>query len=83
MHCLLELLLIGIKDITIESFSRFLRDRDRESLYKALHFFGIIVIFALGAGVGGVISARLGLGTIWLSVMLLVIAALMMTKETR
>ena len=66
-----------------ESFSRFLRDRDRESLYKALHFFGIIVIFALGAGVGGVISARLGLGTIWLSVMLLVIAALMMTKETR
>ncbi len=65
-----------------ESLSKFLRDREREQLYKALHFFGIIVIFAVGAGVGGVLSERYSLGTIWLSAMLLVISALMMTKET-
>ncbi|MBR6069820.1 MAG: DUF1275 domain-containing protein [Ruminococcus sp.] len=65
-----------------ESLSKFLRDREREALFKALHFFGIIVIFALGAGAGGVISAHYGLGTIWLSVILLVIAALMMTRKT-
>lgn len=65
-----------------ESLSKFLRDREREQLYKALHFFGIILIFAVGAGVGGVLSERWSLGTIWLSAMLLVISALMMTKET-
>lgn len=65
-----------------ESLSKFLRDREREQLYKALHFFGIIIIFAVGAGAGGVISAQYGLGTIWLSVMLLTISALMMTRES-
>ena len=60
-----------------------LNDKDKNSLFKALHFFGIIIIFALGAGVGGIISSHYGLETIWLSVILLVIAALMMTKETQ
>jgi len=46
-----------------------------------LHFFGIIVIFAIGAGIGGILSARLGIGTIWISPAILLGVALMMIKE--
>ena len=64
-----------------ESLSKFLRDRERESLYKALHFFGIIIIFAIGAGAGGVLSLHFGAETIWVSVVLLAAAALIMKKK--
>ena len=50
-------------------------------LYKALHFFGIILIFAIGAGIGGVLSVRFGIGTIWISPAILLAVALMMIKE--
>lgn len=64
-----------------ESLSRYFRNRDRESLAKALHFFGIILIFAIGAGIGGVLSNRIGIRTIWVSSVLLLGVTLMMVKE--
>ncbi len=66
-----------------ESLSRYLRTRDRQLLYKALHFFGIILIFAVGAGVGGVLSNLFGIKTIWISPVLLLIVVIMMAKESR
>ena len=65
-----------------ESLSQYIRTKEKESLRKALHFFGIILIFAIGAGIGGVISARLGFGTIWISSAILVVVALMMVKKS-
>ena len=65
-----------------ESLSRFLRDKDKEDLQKSLYFFGIILIFALGAGLGGVFSNFMGAYTIWISVGILVLAELMMIKES-
>ena len=64
-----------------ESLSRYLRNWDRESLAKALDFFGIILIFAIGAGIGGVLSNLFGVRTIWASSILLLGVALMMVKE--
>ncbi len=64
-----------------ESLSQYLRTKEKSSLFKALHFFGIILIFALGAGVGGVLSGRFGYPTIWISTAILIIVALMMIKE--
>ena len=64
-----------------ESLSRYLRDKDRQSLYKALHFFGIILIFAIGAGAGGVLSRIIGLRTIWISVLILLIVFFMMLRN--
>ena len=64
-----------------ESLSVYIRDKNRDALYKALHFFGIIIIFAIGAGVGGVLSIHFGAGTIWISVILLALAALIMKKK--
>ncbi|MBR6967498.1 MAG: DUF1275 domain-containing protein [Ruminococcus sp.] len=64
-----------------ESFSQFLRDKNRDALHKSLHFFGIILFFAVGAGFGGVVSAMLGMRTIWISVGLLLLAAIMMIQK--
>ena len=64
-----------------ESLSQYFRTKERKTLYKAMHFFGIIFIFAIGAGIGGILSARLGIGTIWISPTILIVVALMMIKE--
>ena len=61
-----------------ESLSQYIRNKDKESLRKALHFFGIILIFAIGAGVGGILSGMLGIRTIWISVAILLGVTLMM-----
>ncbi len=64
-----------------ESLSQYMRTKERASLNKALHFFGIILIFAIGAGAGGVISMHLGYETIWISSVILVIVMIMMNKD--
>ena len=64
-----------------ESLSRYLRDREPTALIKALHFFGIIFVFAVGAGLGGILSGILGIRTIWISSALLIVVILMMRKE--
>ena len=66
-----------------ESLSVFIRDRQTGALKKALHYYGIIFIFAIGAGVGGVCSLHSGLRAIWISCVLLLIVCLMMIKEHR
>ena len=44
-------------------------------------YFGIIFFFAIGAGVGGVMSLKLGITTIWVSSVLLLISFLLMFLE--
>ena len=66
-----------------ESLSQFLRNKEQASLNKALHFFGIILFFAIGAGAGGVLSNVLYTRTIWISPILLAVVAVMMIKESR
>ncbi len=66
-----------------ESLSHYLRNKDRQSLNKALHFFGIILFFAVGAGTGGILSGMLGIKTILLSPVLLALVAALMIKENR
>ena len=66
-----------------ESLSQYLRNKDKSSLSKALHFFGIILFFAIGAGVGGILSNVMDIKTIWISPFLLMAVAVMMIKESR
>ena len=66
-----------------ESLSQFLRNKEQASLTKALHFFGIILFFAIGAGAGGVLSNVLYTRTIWVSPLLLTTVIVMMIKESR
>lgn len=64
-----------------ESLSQYLRSGKQEALHKSLYFFGIILIFAIGAGTGGILSSVLGIKTIWISVVLLFFVTLIMTKK--
>ena len=64
-----------------ESLSMFIRDRQWPALHKTLHYYGIILLFAVGAGIGGVCSVHIGLKAIWVSCTLLAVAGLMMQKE--
>jgi len=64
-----------------ESLSQYLRSGKQAALHKSLYFFGIILIFAIGAGTGGVLSSVFGIKTIWISVALLFLVTLIMTKK--
>ena len=64
-----------------ESLSVYLRNHEKGALKKAMHYYGIIIIFAIGAGIGGILSIYLGYRCILISSVLLLLAFLMMRKE--
>ncbi len=66
-----------------ESLSKYMRNKDRKSLIKALHFFGIIFIFAVGAGTGGILSAMWNTKAILVSPAILAFVAILMIREER
>ena len=66
-----------------ESLSIYLREKQHGALKKAAHYYGIIFIFAIGAGVGGICSLHIGIRAIWISRILLAIVCAMMIKEHR
>ena len=47
----------------------------------SLYYFGVILFFAVGAGIGGVLSVHLGFHAIWISSGLLLISFLLMFKD--
>ncbi len=64
-----------------ESLSIFLREKKPETLKKALHYYGIILVFAIGAGIGGIMSLHIGIKAIWVSSLLLTAVFIMMFEE--
>ena len=64
-----------------ESLSQYFRSRDKAAMRKALRLFGIILIFAVGAGAGGMLSGMFGIRTIWISVVILFTVTIIMIKE--
>ena len=66
-----------------ESLSVYLREKQVGALKKAMHYYGIILIFAVGAGIGGVCSLAVGTKAIWVSSALLLVVFFMMHKEHR
>ena len=55
----------------------------QRALKKTAHYYGIILIFAIGAGIGGVCSLHIGIRAIWASSVLLAIVCTMMVREHR
>ena len=66
-----------------ESLSKYLRTGDKTLRTKALHYYGIILIFALGAGLGGILSLHYGIHTIWICCGLLLLSFWMMKPTQR
>lgn len=61
--------------------AQFIRNRSITDLINTLQFFAIIVIFAIGAGVGGILSLSFGIKTIWICCGIILISELFMMKE--
>ena len=64
-----------------DALSVFVRTGNKTSLKKAGYYFGIILFFAIGAGIGGNLSILFGIHTIWISSALLSISVLLMFAE--
>lgn len=56
---------IGNMRSGMESLVAYFRSRDHETLVKSLTYFGVIGVFAAGAGIGSVLSQTIGNGIIW------------------
>ena len=65
-----------------EALTVWLLKKDQKALDKSLHYFGIILLFALGAGLGSVAVNQLATRAIWASCLLLCVCfGLMFVKE--
>ena len=69
---------IGNMRSGMESLCAFLRSHDREALTKSLTYFGVIGVFASGAGIGSVLSTSIGHGIIWVCCGLLMVSFCLM-----
>lgn len=62
----------------MEALCAYQRTRNPQILHKAGAYFGIIFLFALGAGLGGCLLPIFGQGTIWCACLLLFVGFLLM-----
>lgn len=69
---------IGNMRSGMEALCSFYKTHNREMLLKALHYFGIIVLFAFGAGIGSIFIRHFGMHTIWFSCALLFVSFTLM-----
>ncbi len=65
---------IGNMRSGVEAFCAYRQTHNRQILYKSFHYFGVILLFALGAGIGSRLIASLGMHTIWISCVLLLVS---------
>ena len=61
----------------------YLHTRDRRQLKNASYYFGVIFFFALGAGVGGVVSQTWREHSIWVCLALLAVAFLLLEIDRK
>ena len=69
---------IGNMRSGMESLVAYFRSRDHETLVKSLTYFGVIGVFAAGAGIGSVLSQTIGHGIIWVCCGLLSVSFFLM-----
>ena len=64
-----------------EAFSKYIINHDRKFLSNSKDYLVVVIIFALGAGIGGNLSAPMGLRTIWLSCAILFAALVLIERN--
>ena len=63
------------------AFSHYLQDKKTEQLKQAAYYFGIIFLFAIGAGLCGNLTEHFGIHMIWISCILLGLSFLLMFEN--
>ena len=72
---------IGNITSAMEWLWQYFYKKDRADLIKARNLFFVIGVFAIGAGFGGVLSRIMHTKTIWISSVLLALAAMLMNRS--
>ena len=77
-HAYASTMCIGNMRSGTEALCVYFHNHDREVLYKALTYFGVIGLFAVGAGLGALLTAHFAERGIWVSCGLLTVSFLIM-----
>ena len=77
-HAYASTMCIGNMRCATEALCAYFHVHDREILKKSLTYFCVILVFALGAGIGNYVTVRLGGGAIWICCGLLFVSFTMM-----
>ena len=64
-HAYASTMCIGNLRSGTEALCAYFRVRDKEILQKALTYFGVILVFGIGAGVGSLVTLAVGCRAIW------------------
>ena len=73
-HAYASTMCIGNMRSGTEALCAYFHDREPEALKKALTYFGVILLFAVGAGLGSVLTGLLAEQAIWVSCALLAVS---------
>ena len=65
----------------MEALSVYLREHKKGQLRQASYYFGVIFLFAIGAGIGGVFSVNYGIRVIWVTCVLLLVSFILMALD--
>lgn len=65
----------------MEALSVYLREHKKGQLRQASYYFGVIFLFEIGAGIGGVLSVNYGIRVIWVSCVLLLVSFILMALD--
>ena len=77
-HAYASTMCIGNLRAGMEALCAYVHVRDKEILVKAFTYFGVILVFGIGAGLGSVLSVVLGFRAIWICCIFLLISFVMM-----
>ena len=77
-HGIATTMCIGNLRSGTDALSVYAREHKPEQLRQALYYFGVIFMFAIGAGIGGNLFAWYGIRGIWVSCILLAVSYLLM-----
>lgn len=83
-HAYASTMCIGNMRSGTEALCAYFRTREKEVLQKALTYFGVILVFGVGAGLGSMLTAVVGCKAIWVCCALLSISfGLMFVPERK
>ena len=77
-HAYASTMCIGNMRSGTEALCAYFREKDKEILWKALTYFGVILVFGIGAGLGSVLATAFGDRVIWVCCVLLSVSFGMM-----
>ncbi|ORX57871.1 DUF1275-domain-containing protein [Piromyces finnis] len=72
---------IGNLRCAMESLSVSVRDKNKEARVRMYYYYGVIVTFAIGSGVGGILSEAMEMRAIWVCCLLLLVCCILMFKK--